>query len=63
MAALDKLTIKVALTVDERTAQAALKIVELYANQAGRDIARAIEADGQISLEYVQRRPPEEVTP
>ncbi len=63
MAALDRLTVEVALKVEERTADAALKIVELYLNQSGRDIARTVDEDGQITLEYEQRRPPKEARP
>ena len=47
-----KLTVGVSLSVDERTAQACLKLVEMYVNQNGADIIGNKEADGSIAYHF-----------
>lgn len=47
-----KLTIDVSLSVDEKTAQACLKLVEMYVNQKGADIIGKKETDGYVSYYF-----------
>lgn len=51
MAEIDKLTVGVSFSVDEKTAQVCLKIVEIYVNQTGADIIGHKEDDGSITYE------------
>ena len=52
MAEMGKLTIGVGLSVDEKTAQVCLKIVEMYVNQTGADIIGHKEDDGSIAYRF-----------
>lgn len=52
MADIGKLTIGVSLSVDEKTAQACLKIIEMYVNQTGADIIGHREDDGSIAYHF-----------
>lgn len=49
---IDQLTVGISLSVDEKTAQACLKIVEMYVNQTGADIIVHKEYDGSISYHF-----------
>ena len=49
-----ELTVDLKLNIDQRTAVAALHIVELYANQNGLDVIQIKGYDGSITLEYVR---------
>ena len=49
---IDQLTIGISLSVDEETAQACLKIVEMYVNQTGADIISHKEHDGSIAYHF-----------
>lgn len=50
-----ELAVDLKLNIDQRTAVAALHIVELYINLMGYDVLVTKERDGSISLEYVAR--------
>ena len=52
MAEIGKLTIGVSLSVDKETAQACLKIVEMYVNQTGADIIGHKEDDGYLAYHF-----------
>lgn len=52
MAELGKLTIGVSVSVDEKTAEACLKIIEMYVNQTGADIIGHKEDNGYISYHF-----------
>ena len=52
MAEICKLTVGVSLSVDEKTAQACLKIIEMYVNQTGADIIGHEDDDGSIAYHF-----------
>ena len=49
---IDQLTIGISLSVDEKTAQACLKIVEMYVNQTGADIIGYKNDDGAMAYHF-----------
>ena len=54
MADVGNITIGVSMKVDRHTAMAALKIVEMYANQEGLLVEGKICTDGSTSFEYIK---------
>ena len=60
MASIGELTVDVKLSIDERTALTALKIVELYTNQTNCEVIGHREYDDSINLEYKRMEPSKE---
>lgn len=52
MAVFDGITIKIKLDVDTDTAEACLKIVEMYLNQTGKNIHKTVTETGEVQLSY-----------
>lgn len=61
MAKIDKLTIGVSLSVDEKTALACLAIAEIYVNQRGAEIIGHKKYDGSIAYHFEYGPEPKEV--
>ena len=53
----NELTISVSVktNIDRKTAEACLKIVELYVNQTGLDVIGRTEHDGTVSFSFEER--------
>jgi hypothetical protein len=56
MANVGTLEIKVKATVDERTAEACLRLVEMYVNSTGCDVSAEKEENGELRFEFVHQR-------